>query len=213
MSDYVSDTRMPATVKLRASLACSLSADSIVDYFDDKVAHMEQEIECHPKYDGLTHINIYSRGCTRLGRLCSNHADIAIEHPFYGHFRNLEGLWYYLRTGKKHDSLRVLSAFDARTHGKDLEKEWNPQFNQEFKMGIVAKVQASEELRQLLSESTLPFVHYYVYGKGDDPKIIVPKGHDWQMLMWDKMRIVVKEGRALDDVMKWLKRHPKRYQP
>lgn len=212
MTEYVSEERKPATVKVRASIACSLNIDSMLDLFDDKVSHMEQEIECHPKSDGKTHINIYSRGKTRLGRLCSNHADIAIEHPNYGHFRNLEGLWYYLRTGMKHDSLRVLSAFEARLHGKELEKEWNPQFNQEFKMGIVAKVKASEELRRLLGESDLPFVHYYVYGTDDNPKVIVPKGHDWQMVMWSKMRTAVKEGRDLDDVMKWLKNHPKRYQ-
>lgn len=199
-------------VKIKRPLNVGVRRVESTSDFDFEGNTMELEIECHPSLDGVTHCNIYSRGKTRLGRLCSNHADVAIEHPIYGHFRNMEGLWYYLRTGMKHESLRVISAFDAREYGKTLEKEWNADFNREFKMGIVAKVQGSEEIRQLLTECDLPFVHYYVYGKDDNAKVIVPKGHEWQMLMWERIRDAVKHGRSFDSILESLKQHPKRVQ-
>ena len=45
--------------------------------------------------DGVTHINVYSRGVTSLGRSLSNLAECNIEHQYFGHFRTLEGLWFY----------------------------------------------------------------------------------------------------------------------
>lgn len=199
-------------VKVRRPIEIGAEVESHDSPFEDGSNIMETVIECHPDYDDVTHCNIYSRGKTRLGRLCSNHADISIEHPDYGFFRNLEGLWYYLRTGMKHEGLRVLSAYDAREFGKKQEKEWNPNFNREFKIGIVSKVKASEEIRQLLTSSSLPFVHYYVYGKSPDVRVIVPKGHEWQMLMWERMRNAVKQNRSLDDIIESLRHQPKRLQ-
>src|SRR5690606_29875574 len=151
--------------------------------------------------DGVDHINIYSKGRTRLGRLCSNHADIAVDHPKYGGFRTMEGLWYFLRTGMKHDLLRMLSGYDARVKGRELEKVWNENFTLEFKMGLAAKVRDCPELQTLLKDSDLPFVHYYCYGKGENCKVIVPKGHEWQIAFWERLRHCLKADKDINHVI------------
>lgn len=151
----------------------------------------------HPK----THINIYTGGKSRLGRLATNHSNITITHPMFGAFRTLEGLWYWLRTGKKeeHDWLRVVSGAQARKEGKLLPVVFNDHFQREFKLGIIAKLNESYELRQLLKESTLPLVHYYYYGGRDPADVTIrqPKGHEWQMIFWEEMRVLLKAGKSL----------------
>lgn len=150
-----------------------------------------------------THINIYTGGKSRLGRLATNHSNVTINHPLFGAFRTLEGLWYWLRAGKfdAPDWLRVVSGAQARKEGKLLPVVFNDHFQREFKMGIVAKLNESYELRKLLKESTLPLVHYYYYaGKDvDDVTIRQPKGHEWQMIFWEEMRVLLKANKALPD--------------
>ncbi len=46
--------------------------------------------------DGINHINIYSRGKTRLGRELSNFQGCGINMP-YGRFNTIEGLYHYLK--------------------------------------------------------------------------------------------------------------------
>lgn len=55
----------------------------------------------NPVDEGVTHINIYSKAKTELGLLSTNFARTPIDHPEFGHFESLEGLWYWLATDKK----------------------------------------------------------------------------------------------------------------
>lgn len=135
-----------------------------------------------PKTDGIDHINLYTRGKTRLGRLATNLAELHVAHPTYGRFRTAEGLWYYLKTGKCHEELRAMSGFEAKRHGRTLPSVWNKDFRAEFEIGLREKVLCNKELYELFIESTLPFAHYYVYEskKPDvEPKIIAPKDGAW----------------------------------
>ena len=50
--------------------------------------------------DGIDHINIYSKGYTKLGRLLSNFTKSEFTHPIYGHFMSVEGFWYYIKLEK-----------------------------------------------------------------------------------------------------------------
>lgn len=148
----------------------------------------------NPEEDGLTHINVYSKAKTRLGRLMTNLTDLPFEHPTLGHWRCLEGLYYYLITGCRHEELRVMSGFEAKRHGRTLERVWNEQMQRQFCEGIRAKLQASEELQDLLRSSTLPFTHYYFYGRPPQHKIVLPKGHDWMLTCWVRLRRQLREG-------------------
>lgn len=152
---------------------------------------MTDTLVLHPRDDGHTHYNIYTKARTRLGRLATNLNDSPIDHPLYGPFRSLEGLWYYLRSGKTDERLRVLSGYEAKDIGKDLPKVYNNSFQREFKLGILCKIRANNELCELLATSDLdlPFVHYYYYGRDlNSLTIRQPKGHEWQMEFWEECR-------------------------
>lgn len=144
--------------------------------------------------DGVTHINLYTRGRTLLGRMASNLSDCHIEHPRYGRFRTLEGLWYYLKTGKQHEYFRDLNGFECRKKGKDLKMKWDQDFQRDFKVGIICKLLAHDDLRKLLIESELPLTHYYCYGKAPNFLMMVPSGHEWQIEFWSDMRTKLKNG-------------------
>ena len=48
-----------------------------------------------PQNDGITHINVYSKGKTTLGRWLTNFAHTPID-TIDGHFESIEGYWYWL---------------------------------------------------------------------------------------------------------------------
>lgn len=155
----------------------------------------------NPLDDGVTFINVYTKGRTRLGRLLTNPADLKVYHKKYGWFRTAEGLWYYLRTGCKHEVLRTMSGFEAKALGKTLEVVWNQDFQKEFLKAIRYKVLSNEELKTLLRQSTLPLTHFYFYGSPYNdrpPKVIYPKGSEWQIEFFEELR------RRLKRVDAWL---------
>lgn len=123
----------------------------------------ERILQLDPELDGITHINIYTRSRTRLGRLSTNLADVAVYHPVHGRFRTAEGLWYWLRTGMKHEEFRSLDGFQSKAFGKSLENVWYDKFQEDFKVALDWKFENHPELKQLLTESTLPLEHYYYY--------------------------------------------------
>lgn len=136
----------------------------------------------HPELDGKEFINIYTRGKTRLGRLLSNLADVPVYHDIYGTFRTAEGLWYYLKTGRVHESLRALDGFEAKRIGRTYPVVWFDDFQSVFKVALRNKIDRHRELRELFVTSTLPFEHFYLYESkrsGVEPKVIVPKDVQW----------------------------------
>lgn len=147
--------------------------------------------ELDPSMDGINHINVYSKGKTRLGRLLTNLSDLPVYNPTYGRFRCGEGFWYYLSTGCQYEDLRSLNGFEAKRYGRTLPKVWMSNFQEEFKLSLKWKIENHAELRDLFYQSTLPFTHYYFYtSKKPDvvPKVIVPKGCDWMMEFFETIR-------------------------
>lgn len=141
-----------------------------------------------PEEDGVTHINVYSKGRTELGRLMSNFAYSPFTHPFHGDFDSIEGYWYWLSTGD--DRLRKLSGYEAKKLGRELRSADRPSddlftnFQVCIKEAIDAKVKSNGRLRELLRLSSLPFVHYYVMYD----KVLPQPSDDWIMRHWEKTR-------------------------
>lgn len=84
----------------------------------------------NPAEDGKTHINVYSKGATELGRL------------------------------------RTLAGFAAKQLGRQLRgKDWvaDDMFKTRILTAISAKIAAHPRIRELLKQSTLPLIHYYVF--------------------------------------------------
>lgn len=146
--------------------------------------------------DGITHINVYSRGVTTLGRGLSNLSECNIEHPYFGHFRTLEGLWFYMKTSFCEDQFRIIKGVAARELGKKIPSSIYPLFNKMFKLGMLEKLDRNPQLQNQLLENELPLAHYYQYGGGK--KIIPLDRHQWQLDFWILLRSTLKNTGSLD---------------
>lgn len=127
--------------------------------------------------DGLTHINVYSKANSLLGRSLSNFALSPFEVPEHGKFMSVEGYWYWL--GTKDDKLRHLYGAKAKQYGeglKDIIRHTyeDREFQALIRMAIAAKLDHNAALTEALRKSKLPFDHYYVYGNKK-----VDAGYDW----------------------------------
>lgn len=162
-----------------------------------------------PEDDGVTHVNVYSRGVTTLGRGLSNLSECNIEHPYFGHFRTLEGLWFYMKTNFKDDQFRIIKGVAARDLGKQLPSEPYPLFNKMFKLGMLEKLERNPQLQALLLENEKPLAHYYSYGGGK--KIMHLDRHQWQLDFWILLRSTLKNTGALnvirDELVESIKYH------
>lgn len=144
-----------------------------------------------PEEDGITHINIYSKGATDLGRWLTNFAHVPFTHPTYGEFNSIEALWYYASTGFQHEDLRSLSGFNAKQVGKKLPKveivtdgtEDPSKFASIIKTGIRAKLIGNPKMLGALIDTHLPLAHYYVYGGK-----AVHAGYEWIVLYIEDIR-------------------------
>jgi hypothetical protein len=136
----------------------------------------------NPRDDGVTHVNVYSRGATLLGKLLSNFASVRFTVPEHGTFDSIEGYWYWL--GCKDDRLRSLSGYAAKKVGRELRSsDWpsSPDFKSRILTALQAKYDASPTLRRLLSLNRLPFEHYYVFG---DHVVDEKARNQWLLDFW-----------------------------
>lgn len=149
-----------------------------------------------PRDDGVKHINIYSKGSTKLGVMLSNFYLQPFKLEKYGHFASIEGFWYWLSTGKQHDVLRSLWGYGAKVVGRKLERVPMPEeeFRNEILYAIKVKILTNSELRKEFKNSTLPFVHYYYYGPLDNAKVVEHDGRfSWLMDFFEKFRAELKQ--------------------
>lgn len=144
----------------------------------------------NPADDGVTHINIYSKGNTTLGRTLSNFA----KTPFHcedGHFESIEGYWYWLSC--KNDELRKLYGYLAKKRGRELRgTDWPSDVG--FKVKILNALQYKLDqnifIQDLLKKSELPFEHYYVFGD----KIYDERSRNlWIIDFWETKRKELKD--------------------
>jgi hypothetical protein len=146
-----------------------------------------------PEQDGITHINIYSRGKTKLGRLLSNFAYAPFTLGNAGTFASVEAYWYWLLTGS--EQVRSLFGFSAKQVGKRiLSQKGFTEINsglQGFKDCIrnafTQKLAENPDIEKLLLVSELPLTHYYVFnGKKKEA------GYEWQVKFWENLRSKLK---------------------
>lgn len=152
-----------------------------------KEKHSLDRILYDPKDDGVTHINIYSRGHTELGKALSNFAHTPFHHPIHGYFASIEAFWYWLSTGGQRNELRALHGYQAKEAGKVVREEVKKfgglvqvkDFKAQIKKAILCKVEQNEQLRLDLKASTLPLTHYYVWGEQPNVKVSQPGDFAW----------------------------------
>ncbi|QZI90509.1 hypothetical protein MYOV003v1_p0185 [Vibrio phage 207E48.1] len=161
-----------------------------------------------PKLDGVTHINIYSRGGTELGQLMSNFTRSPFTLKEHGRFDSIEGLWYWLALynhdlppNHDHnlmvDTLRAVSGTVAKNRGRELKLKliaYAPDempedaFQDVINEAIGERICNDDRLVALLNDSTLPFTHYYVFnGVSKDAN-----NHPWLLECWERARRILK---------------------
>lgn len=120
-----------------------------------------------PINDGIDHINIYSKGQTKLGIFLSNFTTAPIKTKD-GIFNSIEGYWYWLGSDKpEREALRKLSGFAAKQFGRDIRaKDWQDSndFKNKILEAIQIKIEGYPKYKELFLENELPLTHYYVYG-------------------------------------------------
>lgn len=141
--------------------------------------------------DGVYHINIYSKGNTELGRLLSNFSDLEVD-TIFGKFRSIEGLWYWLLTGQKHNEFKSLVGFQAKALGRDLlsdQSEWiqTPQDKLVIIQAMISKLLLNKKLLDLFLKNKLEYKHYYVYGD----KVVEPTEGKWIINMWSTLQSIL----------------------
>ena len=141
----------------------------------------------NPAQDGQTHINIYSKGRTALGRGLSNFAYTPFTHPRDGRFASIEAYWYWLSTGSVNDTLRPLHGYTAKTEGrKSGPKVLVNEFEYQIEWAIYEKLWQTPALNIALANSTLPFTHYYCYG---ETKVVMPPNSEWLLQIFEEARL------------------------
>ncbi len=145
--------------------------------------------------DGVTHINVYSRGETKLGRMLSNFYRAEFTYPPYGTFASVEGFWYYYLTGAQHDHLKLLWDFRAKQEGRKLRDDRIDKngLSEENKTVILeairCKLRQNRYILRELTESTLPLEHYYLY---HGAKVYQPQ-YGWMIDELSRIRGLMKE--------------------
>lgn len=165
--------------------------------YDQGVAALavDEKIICIPANDGVNHINVYSKGLTKLGRGLSNFASIPFDHPVDGRCASVEGYWYFLKTGRLFPHLKELSGINAKKEGKKYPSIELSDFIIQIKQAITCKILQNDKLREDVKASTLPFVHYYVYyGALGDFKVIPVGGDQWMMEHLEAIRADLRES-------------------
>jgi O-acetyl-ADP-ribose deacetylase (regulator of RNase III) len=145
----------------------------------------------NPKNDGVEHINIWTKSSTSLGRRLSNLSKHGFLHEDHGWFECLEGYWYWLATGCKHEQFKQMNGFEAKQIGSKMERVDLPDFQERFKEGMRLRLEQNEILRSELLNSSLPFEHYYVYG--NDAVRDMKARHQWQLDFYVEYRNKMQE--------------------
>jgi len=153
---------------------------------------MTQKRELKPEEDGITHINIYSRGATDLGVELSHFDHKPFCHKEHGLFASVEGYWYWLT--RQAEELRHLHGFEAKQFGRELpvvSKIHPERFRQLICEANDAKLERYPHLKEALEESTLPLEHYYVKRIGGKSIAIPAKDCDWILAHFEEIRAKV----------------------
>lgn len=135
---------------------------------------VQRGVECNPALDGVTHINIFSRGKTPLGKALTNMSDLGFKINKLGYFNTMEGYYWYVSTGSLYPEFMRLTAFEARRKGLKMKRVDDPAFKDKIKTAILIKLRTHQWILDDLNKTNLPLTHYYVYGKSDDDCVVRP---------------------------------------
>jgi len=155
-----------------------------------------------PAWEGVSHINAYSKAQTWIGRLLSNFAHTPFRLDEDGEFASIEGYWYWLSCpSDKRDILRSLYGAEAKRQGRALRgRDWpqRPGFERLISIAILEKVRSNAGVREALQESgELPILHYYVH----DGHLSHVTDGGWMWKLYEEIRSKGVESATVPDTV------------
>lgn len=146
-------------------------------------------ITLDPEHDGLTHINVYSKAKTPLGKRLSHFSTYPFEHPTDGRFDTMEGYWMWLDSGCVHDEFRSMSGFNAKFHGRTVKRERKEGFKKKVIVANCVKLVTHPTILEEFLQSTLPLVHYYIKrNRAGQPYVSPANNSLWVIKSLEKLR-------------------------
>jgi len=112
--------------------------------------------------DGVTHINVYSKAETEVGRWLSNFTYCPVKTED-GSFNSIEGYWYWLTV--REESLRTVHGFQAKRIGRESQKVVeidSDVFREKICKALDLKLKSRS--KWVAESVNLPLDHYYNYG-------------------------------------------------
>lgn len=162
----------------------------------------------HPEHDGTLYINMHVKGTTELGRLLAHFAHTPFVHPIHGSFYCMEGFWQWLKCKpeERPDSLRYSNGAKSRNIGKDLNRVYVDNFQQQILEANYCRIEQNPELKEMLLNSSLPFELYYMNTPADDsePYAITAASRDWLTKDFDTIRTMMQYGERPEGLPKYL---------
>lgn len=147
-------------------------------------------MELIPGQDGYTHINIYSKGKTELGRFLTNFALSPITTED-GDFKSIEGYWYWL--SNQEYVMRELYGFNAKKIGKTFPRRFlltDQGFQNKIRNACWIKIHSNQGMLNLFRTSDVPFTHYYVFNNG----FVKDAGFKWLVAIWEEFRLYIRNN-------------------
>lgn len=156
-------------------------------------------MEFEPIEDGITHINVFSKSKSKLGRMLSNFARTPITTPT-DKFITVESWWYWMKMKSINESclvplftdeqiieIKEKVGKDAKDYFRALYKidssEYSPT-KEQLKLVYQLKLEQHPDIKELLLQNTLPLTHYYMMF---DKKVSADSTL-WTALLWDEIK-------------------------
>lgn len=125
-----------------------------------------------PDMDGITHINVYSKGKTLLGRNLTNMSEVPLKLENHGYFRSMECYWFWRRLNGQYDEFRTMNPFVAKREGtimvqspfNNVTDENCNEFKEDIKNALRVKLKQNPSILFDFLKTDLPLTHYYVKG-------------------------------------------------
>ena len=149
--------------------------------------------------DGKTHINVFSKSRSVLGRLLSNFAHTPIEVDGLK-FESIESWWYWTKMNNINkselfpvfeqdilDSIRNKIGKEAKEYFRSLYKSDSSLFSpekEELKNVYKLKLETHSNIKEMLIENKLPIDHYYVMFD----KKVPTEGSMWTAKLWEEIK-------------------------
>lgn len=165
-----------------------------------------------PNKDGISFINVYSKGRTNLGKQLTNMFPYSFMYDGI-QFNSVEQAWHYYKfvnidTNVANHILTLTNPFEclkyARANKTEAVVEYvkTSSFQSKMKDVINTRISSDNTLKTLLRNSWLPFEHFYTYGKEGSKQVVHDQRnkYEWLLDIFDDIRFKL-HTEYLDDLL------------